>query len=125
MRLTQFKVLTFDCYGTLIDWETGMIEALAPLTRARRPRAFARPDPGGACPARIGAAALTPAKRYSDLLAAVHKRLAEEWGVRHGLGGGAAYGDSIKHWPAFPDSAEALRYLDAAFQAGHPLQCRQ
>lgn len=31
MRLTDFKVLTFDCYGTLIDWETGMIEALRPL----------------------------------------------------------------------------------------------
>ena len=28
MRLTDFKALTFDCYGTLIDWETGMIEAL-------------------------------------------------------------------------------------------------
>ena len=30
MRLTDFKVLTFDCYGTLIDWETGMVEALKP-----------------------------------------------------------------------------------------------
>ena len=29
MRLTDFKVLTFDCYGTLIDWESGMIAALA------------------------------------------------------------------------------------------------
>ena len=33
MKLTDFKALTFDCYGTLIDWETGMIEALQPLTR--------------------------------------------------------------------------------------------
>ena len=31
-RLTDFKVLTFDCYGTLIDWESGMLEALKPLT---------------------------------------------------------------------------------------------
>ena len=31
-RLTDFKALTFDCYGTLIDWESGMIEALKPLT---------------------------------------------------------------------------------------------
>ena len=31
MTLTDFKVLTFDCYGTLIDWESGIIEALAPL----------------------------------------------------------------------------------------------
>ena len=32
MRLAEFKALTFDCYGTLIDWETGMIAALKPLT---------------------------------------------------------------------------------------------
>ena len=32
MKLTDFKALTFDCYGALIDWEAGMIEALKPLT---------------------------------------------------------------------------------------------
>ena len=32
MKLTDFKALTFDCYGTLIDWELGMVEALTPLT---------------------------------------------------------------------------------------------
>ena len=32
MKLSEFKILTFDCYGTLIDWERGMFEALAPLT---------------------------------------------------------------------------------------------
>ena len=32
MKLTDFKALTFDCYGTLIDWESGMVEALKPLT---------------------------------------------------------------------------------------------
>ena len=31
MRLTDFKVLTFDCYGILIDWETGIVNALRPL----------------------------------------------------------------------------------------------
>lgn len=32
MKLTDFKVLAFDCYGTLIDWETGMFEGLKPIT---------------------------------------------------------------------------------------------
>ena len=32
MKLSDFSVLTFDCYGTLIDWETGMVEGLRPLT---------------------------------------------------------------------------------------------
>ena len=31
MKLSDFKVLTFDCYGTLIDWETGLLQALQPL----------------------------------------------------------------------------------------------
>src|SRR6516165_3150080 len=31
MKLTDFKVLTFDCYGTLIDWESGIFAALQPL----------------------------------------------------------------------------------------------
>ena len=36
MKLTDFKVLTFDCYGTLIDWETGIWNALQPLISAGR-----------------------------------------------------------------------------------------
>jgi 2-haloacid dehalogenase len=38
MLLTDFEALTFDCYGTLIDWESGMVEALKGLTdRVQRP----------------------------------------------------------------------------------------
>jgi 2-haloacid dehalogenase len=116
MRLTQFKVLTFDCYGTLIDWETGMIEALAPLTR-RAGRELSR-DQILEAHARHESAQQrwTPAKRYSDLLAAVHKRLAEEWGIDSSWEEARAYGGSIKNWPAFPDSAEALRYLKKHFK---------
>ena len=43
MRLSDFGVLTFDCYGTLIDWESGMIAALAPLTN-RVQRALSRDE---------------------------------------------------------------------------------
>ena len=43
MRLTDFKALTFDCYGTLIDWESGMIEALRRLT-SRVPRPLSRDE---------------------------------------------------------------------------------
>ena len=34
MKLTDFKVLTFDCYGTLIDWESGIWDALQALLMA-------------------------------------------------------------------------------------------
>jgi 2-haloacid dehalogenase len=111
MGLADFEILTFDCYGTLIDWETGMVEALRPLTeRAKRPlsrnqilETHARQE--------SSQQKQTPAMRYSELLAVVYKRVAEEWGIAVGWGECLAYGKSIKNWPAFADSAMALQYL--------------
>ena len=34
LNLDRFQVLTFDCYGTLIDWETGIFSALRPILAA-------------------------------------------------------------------------------------------
>jgi putative hydrolase of the HAD superfamily len=111
MKLSQFKALTFDCYGTLIDWESGMFAALKPLigkldrtlTRDQILEAHGRHE--------AAQQEQTPAKNYRDLLATVYRRLAEEWGVAVSWDECLAYGSSIKDWPAFPDSAEALAYL--------------
>jgi len=111
MKLSDFKALTFDCYGTLIDWETGMLAALQPLagkaggrlTREAILEAHGRHE--------AAQERTTPHMRYSDLLAVVYKRLAEEWGLPARWDEAQAYGASIKDWPAFPDSAEALAYL--------------
>ena len=110
-KLTDFKALTFDCYGTLIDWESGMIEALKPLTsKASRPlkreeflEAHARHESSQQIQ--------TPAKLYRDVLATVYRRLAEEWGVAASLSDCLAYGHSIRNWPPFADTAAALQYL--------------
>jgi len=111
MRLTDFDVLTFDCYGTLIDWESGMFAALEPLLRraARRPTK----DEILAAHARHESAqqTVTPTMRYSDLLAVVCKRLAEEFGAAVSWDECLSYGRSIGDWPAFPDSVDALKYL--------------
>ena len=55
--------------------------------------------------------AWTPGMRYSRTLAIVYKRLAEEWGTAVTPDECAAYGQSIKQWPAFSDSPDALQYL--------------
>ncbi|MBL8044921.1 MAG: hypothetical protein JNL09_00185, partial [Anaerolineales bacterium] len=94
MNLHNFKVLTFDCYGTLIDWETGMVNALAPLTeklggkltRNEILEAHARHE--------SGQQKQTPQKRYREILAIVYKRLAEEWGVSASWAECVAYGNS-------------------------------
>ena len=111
MRLTDFKALTFDCYGTLIDWESGIMEGLKPLlekvahplTRDQVLQAHARHE--------STQQRHTPTKVYRDLLPIVYKRLAEEWGVVVSHEECVAYGLSVRNWPAFPDSQEALRYL--------------
>lgn len=111
MRLSDFKALTFDCYGTLIDWETGIFTALQPLV-AKVSRSLSRDDILEAHAFHESSTqAQTPAKRYPELLAVVYKRLAEEWGVPVSWGECLAYGASVQAWPAFPDTAESLRYL--------------
>ncbi|MEO1249541.1 MAG: haloacid dehalogenase type II [Pseudomonadota bacterium] len=111
MKLSDYKALTFDCYGTLIDWESGIIAGLKPLTdRLSAPPAR---DTILQAHSRLESAhqAQTPAKRYSDLLASLYRRLAEEWGLTVDWQECLAYGRSVADWPAFPDSAEALAYL--------------
>ncbi len=81
MRLSDYKALTFDCYGTLIDWETGISTALSNLT-SRLPQPLAR-DQVLEAHARheTGQQAQTPTMLYRNLLPIVYKRLAEECGV--------------------------------------------
>src|SRR5271165_3578290 len=111
MKLTDFKALTFDCYGTLIDWESGMIEALKPLTgklsRTLSPNEILEAHARHESSQQIQ----TPAMLYRELLGIVYRRLAEEWGVPVSWSECAAYGQSVGDWPAFVDSADALQYL--------------
>jgi 2-haloacid dehalogenase len=111
VRLTDFSTLTFDCYGTLIDWETGINDSLGRWLRSvgihssrdQLLEAFAR--------AESAQQEATPAMRYPELLAEVHRVIARHFGVAWSPDAAAAFGASVKDWPAFPDSAEALAYL--------------
>lgn len=116
MKLTDYNTLTFDCYGTLIDWESGMVAGLRPLTdqvkselsRNQILEAHARHE--------SSQQRYTPAMRYDRLLAIVYTRLAEEWGVHVSTEDCEAYGRSVHDWPAFPDSKDALRQLKDHFK---------
>jgi 2-haloacid dehalogenase len=111
MRLSDFSILTFDCYGTLIDWESGIWQALQPLL-AR----CAAPPSRDAALAAFGATEseeerATPNLVYPQLLARVHRRLAAAWDAAADAAEEAAFGAAVGDWPAFPDSAAALAYL--------------
>ncbi len=111
MKLTDFEVLTFDCYGTLIDWESGILNALRPLTGLlEKP-----PSPDRIledfASEEVVQETETPAMLYSEVLIRVHDRLAKRWGVTAPREMAAAFGESVPDWPAFADSASSLMYL--------------
>jgi 2-haloacid dehalogenase len=111
MKLTDFKALSFDCYGTLIDWESGMVDGLKALT-SRVDRNLTRNQILEAHARHESFQQLqTPAKAYGELLAIVYRRLAEEWSVSVTWAECVSYGRTVKNWPAFPDSAGALQHL--------------
>jgi 2-haloacid dehalogenase len=116
MPLTDYKVLSLGCYGTLIDREAGVLAALRPLLaglklapeRAEILEAFARHQ--AAALARPGHTS------YADVLADAHRTLAAEWGAQSSEAEHALFGRSTMHWPAYPDTTGALQYLRRYFR---------
>lgn len=111
-QLTDFSVLTFDCYGTLIDWEQGIWDALQPLlwsngcSRIRRSEAL---EAFAEIESRLEAS--FPERVYDALLVDVHREFADRFDLETDLELNQAFGGSVAQWPAFPDSADALRSL--------------
>jgi len=116
MKLSDFKALTFDVYGTLIDWESGMVSGLKPLTD-KVGRTLSRDEILEAhAYYESTTQRWTPSKKYFELLPVVYRRLAEEWGIEVTWEECQAYGLSVRQWPAFDDSREALAYLKKHFK---------
>jgi 2-haloalkanoic acid dehalogenase type II len=115
--LSEFRVLSFDCYGTLIDWETGIWDALQPLLMANGAETPVRADALAAFGELEGAQqAATPQMLYSRVLGHVHNALARRFGLTSTVDLDRAFGASVPHWPAFPDTADALRALKRRFR---------
>jgi 2-haloacid dehalogenase len=116
MPLSDFKLLSFGCYGTLIDRDSGVYTALHPLLSAgnlglTRPEALAKFSEYEAQQQRE-----TPDMAYCDVLARVHRRLAREWGVIASDDDHAVFGRSPSRWPIYADAPAALQYLKRFFK---------
>jgi 2-haloacid dehalogenase len=122
LDLESFEVLTFDCYGTLIDWEAGILAAIRPtldrqgvtlidddlLERYARHEAELE---GG------------PYQSYRGVLAGSFGALANELGVEVSAEELSAFAESVSDWPAFPDSADALQRLAHRYRLGVITNC--
>jgi 2-haloacid dehalogenase len=113
-----FDALSFDCYGTLIDWESGILDALRPLAPDAGDdallEAFARHE---------AALEAGPYLRYADVLAQSLRGVAADLGFHASDEAVAAFSRSVGDWPAFPDSAAALARLKARFRLAVITNC--
>jgi len=114
-----FDALTFDCYGTLIDWEAGILAALRPLVGGAAGdetvlEAFARHE------AQLEAGPYLP---YREVLAGCLRGVGEALGFEPSEAEQAAFGASVADWPPFPDSPSALARLKERFKLGVITNC--
>jgi 2-haloacid dehalogenase len=119
--LGDFDVLTFDCYGTLVDWEAGILEAL----REARPEGWAMPEQAllERFATHEAAAERGLYLPYRDVLAETIRGIARDAGVRITADAVHRFGSSVGDWPPFPDSPEALHRLAARYRLGVITNC--
>jgi 2-haloacid dehalogenase len=119
---TGYDALTFDCYGTLIDWETGILTGLRLVLVAHDVErdddelleTYARHE------ARLEAGPYLP---YREVLAGSLRGLAEELGFKPSDDEVLGFSRSVGNWPAFGDSGDALRQLKRRFRLGVITNC--
>ena len=113
----RVRALTFDCYGTLIDWESGILSAVRPVLRAHGRdvddesvlRLYARLE------SEIERHEFRP---YRSVLLGVMDGFGRELGFVPDARQRAALVDSIGAWPPFPDTVGALRALGTRYRLG-------
>ena len=111
MNLLSFKALTFDCYGTLIDWESGILAELKPWVAASGRTLSDDQILEGFGEEESRCETATPSKLYPGILADTFCALGSRWGIAASEAQAAEFGRSVPRWPAFADSAAALAYL--------------
>jgi 2-haloacid dehalogenase len=115
LDLRHYEVLSFDCYGTLIDWEGGIARALQPVLAAhgveldagRLIELYAEAE---------AAAEAGPYRRYREVLRTVAAAIAARLGFELSAAERDVLPDSLQDWPPFPDTVEALRALKRRYR---------
>jgi 2-haloacid dehalogenase len=115
IRFEDFSVLTFDCYGTLIDWEPGLLAALTPILDAHRISVSA--DEVLERYAELESAAEEGEYRsYRDVLRTVLTQIGSRLGFAPSADERERFSASVRDWPPFPDSPAALQALHRRYR---------
>ncbi|GMR24643.1 MAG: haloacid dehalogenase type II [Acidobacteriota bacterium] len=115
--LSDYKVLTLDCYGTLIDWESGIWDALQPLL-AQNARAHVTREMALASFSELEnqIESASSDMLYPKVLSSVHAAIASHFELDTTPELDLAFGGSVGRWPAFADTFDALRYLKTRYK---------
>jgi 2-haloacid dehalogenase len=117
-----FDALTFDCYGTLIDWEAGLVAAFRPI-HADHGVTMDDEDLLTRYAQYEAAAEAGPYLTYREVLASGLAGVAAETGFTPKPAEIDAFGGSVVDWPPFPDSGAALARLTRRFRLGVVTNC--
>ena len=116
MEFTDYEALSFDCYGTLIDWEAGLLAVLAPWARARGLALTGEELLTAYAQVEAKVEAEHPAEAYPEVLARGMRLLGENLGAEVTEEDAGRLARSVPDWPAFPDSHDALAALGRRFK---------
>jgi 2-haloacid dehalogenase len=111
VNLSDFEALSFDCYGTLIDWETGILAVLSPWASRRGLAVSDEQLLAAYAQSESRAESEHPAELYPAILARTFRGIGEQFGAEVSDTEAAALGSSVPDWPPFDDSVAALRRL--------------
>jgi 2-haloacid dehalogenase len=114
LDFSRFSVLTFDCYGTMIDWESGIFSALRPLLAAHS----ARIDDEAllALYAEFELEAEKDYQTYREVLQSVVRGFGQRLGFVPSDAEVRSLPDSLANWQPFPDTVDALRRLKKRYR---------
>lgn len=118
LDLTRFQLLTFDCYGTMIDWETGIFSALRPILAAHKKSIAdsALLQLYSELEASAEQGEQGEFLSYRDVLQSVVRGFGEQLGFSPTAAEVRSLPDSLANWPPFTDTVEALRKLKSRYQ---------
>jgi putative hydrolase of the HAD superfamily len=116
MKLSDFDALSFDCYGTLIDWETGIAAVLDPWARVSGLDTDTETLLGAFARHEAAAEHDHPGEIYPEILARTFKALGDEIGAHVSRADAEKLAGSVPDWPAFADSHDALVELGRRYQ---------
>ena len=111
MNFPDFDALSFDCYGTLIDWETGIAVVLRRWADASGLAMSDEQLLAAYSTHEVEAEAAHPTALYPEILGGSMRALGAQLGVPVSDADAEAFGASVPDWPAFPDSQDALERL--------------